>query len=129
MGVPTSEVSYTSATTGRGDHEVHKGNVVALGGGKNINRLLSHKIMTIPLVILRKFRVSDQYRPYEKRPHWCCRYLGTFQWNLLPPSSGYLRMDAECVISVGKCLEVCMTFRRRNRNSSKSPVSNDGRKC
>jgi hypothetical protein len=33
MGVPTLEVGYTSATTGRGDHEVHKGQVVALGGG------------------------------------------------------------------------------------------------
>jgi hypothetical protein len=31
MGIPTSEVGYTSATTGRGDHEVHKGHVVALG--------------------------------------------------------------------------------------------------
>jgi hypothetical protein len=31
MGVPTSGVGYTSATTGRGDHEVHKGHVVALG--------------------------------------------------------------------------------------------------
>jgi hypothetical protein len=30
MGVPTSEVGYISATTGRGDHEVHKGHVVAL---------------------------------------------------------------------------------------------------
>jgi hypothetical protein len=30
MGVPTSEVGYTSATTGRGDHEVHKGHVMAL---------------------------------------------------------------------------------------------------
>jgi hypothetical protein len=30
MGVPTSEVGYTSAATGRGDHEVHKGHVVAL---------------------------------------------------------------------------------------------------
>jgi hypothetical protein len=30
MGVPTSEVSYTSATTGRGDHKFHKGHVVAL---------------------------------------------------------------------------------------------------
>jgi hypothetical protein len=29
MGVPTLEVSYTSATTGRGDHEVHKGHVAA----------------------------------------------------------------------------------------------------
>jgi hypothetical protein len=30
MGVPSLEVSYTSATTGRGDHKVHKGHVVAL---------------------------------------------------------------------------------------------------
>jgi hypothetical protein len=30
MGVPASEVGYTSATTGRGNHEVHKGHVVAL---------------------------------------------------------------------------------------------------
>jgi hypothetical protein len=30
MGVPASEVGYTSATPGRGDHEVHKGHVVAL---------------------------------------------------------------------------------------------------
>jgi co-chaperonin GroES (HSP10) len=34
MGVPTSEVGYTSATTGRGYHEVHKGHVVALGEGE-----------------------------------------------------------------------------------------------
>jgi hypothetical protein len=30
MGVPTSEVGYTSATTGTGDHEVHKGHMVVL---------------------------------------------------------------------------------------------------
>jgi hypothetical protein len=30
MSVPTSEVGYTSVTTGRGDHEVHKGHMVAL---------------------------------------------------------------------------------------------------
>jgi hypothetical protein len=30
MGVPTLEVGYTSATTRRGVHEVHKGHVVAL---------------------------------------------------------------------------------------------------
>jgi hypothetical protein len=29
MGVPASEVGYTSATAGRGDHEVHKRHVVA----------------------------------------------------------------------------------------------------
>jgi hypothetical protein len=27
MGVPISDVGYTSAKTGRGDHEVHKGHV------------------------------------------------------------------------------------------------------
>jgi hypothetical protein len=30
MGVPISEVGYTSAATRRGDQEVHKGHVVAL---------------------------------------------------------------------------------------------------
>jgi hypothetical protein len=30
MGVPTLDVGYTSAKTGKGDHEVHKGQVVAL---------------------------------------------------------------------------------------------------
>jgi 5'(3')-deoxyribonucleotidase len=30
MDVPTSEVGYTSATSGRGHNEVHKGHVVAL---------------------------------------------------------------------------------------------------
>jgi hypothetical protein len=30
MGIPASEVGYTSATIGRWDHEVHKGHVVAL---------------------------------------------------------------------------------------------------
>jgi hypothetical protein len=31
MGVLSSEFGYTLATTGRGDHEVHKEHVVALG--------------------------------------------------------------------------------------------------
>jgi hypothetical protein len=35
MGVPTSEVGYTSATAENGDHEVHKGLVVALGKCNN----------------------------------------------------------------------------------------------
>jgi hypothetical protein len=42
MGVPTLEVGYTSATTGRGDHEVHKGHVVALE--KNIYNVYEPKI-------------------------------------------------------------------------------------
>jgi hypothetical protein len=39
MGIPTYEVGYTSATTRRGDHEVHKGHVVALG--INISAVIS----------------------------------------------------------------------------------------
>jgi hypothetical protein len=31
MGVATSEVGYTSATTGTGDHEVYEGLVMAMG--------------------------------------------------------------------------------------------------
>jgi hypothetical protein len=31
MGAPPPDVGYTSATTWRGDHEVHKGYVVAFG--------------------------------------------------------------------------------------------------
>jgi inosine-uridine nucleoside N-ribohydrolase len=38
MGVPISEVDYTSATTGRGDHEVRKGHVVVLGVGKSLHK-------------------------------------------------------------------------------------------
>jgi len=34
MGVPTSEVGYTSAMPRREDHEVRKGHVEGIGGGK-----------------------------------------------------------------------------------------------
>jgi hypothetical protein len=44
MGVPTSEDGYTSATTGRGDHEVHKAHVVALGE-KNEVKVCWHVII------------------------------------------------------------------------------------
>jgi hypothetical protein len=41
MGVPSSEVCYILTTTRRGDHELHKGHVVALakkrGGGGGID--------------------------------------------------------------------------------------------
>jgi len=36
MGVPTSEVGYTSAMPRREDHEVRKGHVVALGEKRKI---------------------------------------------------------------------------------------------
>jgi hypothetical protein len=44
MGVLTSEVGYTSATTGRGDHEVHKGHVVALAQNIVIQRIIQRYI-------------------------------------------------------------------------------------
>jgi hypothetical protein len=37
MGVPNLEVSYTSATIERGDHEVHKGHVVGLEKKGKVN--------------------------------------------------------------------------------------------
>jgi len=52
MGVPTSEVGYTPAMPRREEREVHKGHVVALGGGVRYgkyvtsgaaNRRFSHK--------------------------------------------------------------------------------------
>jgi hypothetical protein len=46
MGVPTSEVGYTSATTGRGDHEVHKGHVVALDKKKYLKPCCSESGMS-----------------------------------------------------------------------------------
>jgi hypothetical protein len=39
MGVQTLEVGYSSTTTGRGDHEVRKVHVVALGGGGIVDRI------------------------------------------------------------------------------------------
>jgi hypothetical protein len=43
MGVPTSEVGYTAATTGRGDYEVHKGHVVALDSYFDLDMICSIK--------------------------------------------------------------------------------------
>jgi hypothetical protein len=49
MGVPTSELSYTSATkNGRGDDEVHKGHVVALEGGGDLSEKYSSQISSSP---------------------------------------------------------------------------------
>jgi hypothetical protein len=48
MGVPTLEVGYTSATTGRGDHEVHKGHVVALEKKFDDKLQSSKKLITNP---------------------------------------------------------------------------------
>jgi hypothetical protein len=42
MGAPTSEIGYTSATTGMGDHEVHKGHVVALEKRKEFSVFIKY---------------------------------------------------------------------------------------
>jgi hypothetical protein len=44
MGVPTTEVGFTSTTTGRGDHEFLKVHVVALGGGTYLNNAMISKL-------------------------------------------------------------------------------------
>jgi hypothetical protein len=44
MGIPTSEVSYTSATAGRGDHVVHKGHVV---GALENNKQHKYQLMAV----------------------------------------------------------------------------------
>jgi hypothetical protein len=53
VGVPTSEVGYTSATTGRGDHGVHKGHVVALK--KN------YENMVVKAVVLNLFSLLGSF--------------------------------------------------------------------
>jgi hypothetical protein len=53
MGVPTSEVGHTSATTGRGDHEVSKGHVVALEKNiKVLNVIRTNKMHTFYINVL-----------------------------------------------------------------------------
>jgi hypothetical protein len=52
MDVPTSEVGYTWATTGKKNHEVHKGHVVAL----------EEKILTSNSTVLRIAKRPDSYR-------------------------------------------------------------------
>jgi hypothetical protein len=65
MGIPTLEVGYTSATTGRGDHEVHKGHVVALErGGKfscqiNAVAMAIYQVKNRPVIILKSVPILD----------------------------------------------------------------------
>ena len=56
MGVQTSEVGFTPAMPRREDHEVHKGHVVALGGGNENfmkeQRLVSRAFMCVCVYFL-----------------------------------------------------------------------------
>jgi hypothetical protein len=54
MGVPTSEVGYTSATTRRGDHEVYKRHVVAL-------KKKSHNTFKLNYTVTVKFQCTNDF--------------------------------------------------------------------
>jgi hypothetical protein len=53
MGVPASEVGYTSAPTRRGDHEVHDGHVVALENNKQQQYI--YNVIKQPTNVLRRW--------------------------------------------------------------------------
>jgi hypothetical protein len=74
MGVPTSEIGYTSATAGRGDHEVHKGHVVALGKKKFIYEYVRitvvegrRKVFWLRDVASHRLLCSPAYLPVKER--------------------------------------------------------------
>jgi hypothetical protein len=71
MGVPTLEVGYTSATTGRGDHEVHKGHV-ALGKEKKNKFEKSGKFIVIGYDANGKIRLKTQYQECRDKGHNYC---------------------------------------------------------
>jgi hypothetical protein len=59
MGVPTSEVGYTSVTTGRGDNEVYKERVVALEK-KNISVLTESSLLYLTFFILGRVFITRE---------------------------------------------------------------------
>jgi hypothetical protein len=65
MGVPASEVDYTSATTGRGDHEVHKGHVVALAPKKFVSFVWLSEKMFYSYIINRLVFVTEMESVYS----------------------------------------------------------------
>jgi hypothetical protein len=59
MGVPAPKVGYTSATTGRGEHEVHDGHVVALDL-KSYTYLLTYSTEQSPSWEANRFAASQE---------------------------------------------------------------------
>jgi hypothetical protein len=58
MGVLASEVGYTSATAGRGEHEVHKGHVMALGRKVFISIPINANVSSIKFILKLLLHVS-----------------------------------------------------------------------
>jgi hypothetical protein len=86
MGVPTSEVVYTSATTGRGVHEVLKGHVVALEEDF--------------------CRIND-----EHHCHYCYNTTGSNRSNklrayTLQPTLSYVGSTAQCYLGGGDMIDM-----------------------
>jgi hypothetical protein len=80
MGFPTSEVGYTSATTGRGYHEVHKGHVVVLEEEENIRPIFSDQAVR-PIGCLQTSVTNYQHtlrnepKNSESLANYCYLYL------------------------------------------------------
>jgi hypothetical protein len=86
MGVPTSEVGYTSATTGRGDHEVHKGHVVVLG--KSNKQQPSTNVPHIPDHIPSNRKLENGHLEYST--HLCSTELDNLWCSTLQKQYGVL---------------------------------------
>jgi hypothetical protein len=67
MGVPTTAVSYTSATTGRGYHEVYKGHVVALGRTLKKARQSGHTAHLVETEIIRSILAESLERRTDNK--------------------------------------------------------------
>jgi hypothetical protein len=67
MGVPTSEFGYTSVTTRKEDHEVHKGHVVALGGLLyHMEKAVKCSVYWRIIMILSKFHVGSTFTCFKE---------------------------------------------------------------
>jgi hypothetical protein len=89
MGISTSEVGYNPAMPRREDHEVHKGHVVALGGGTYHLLLSLPGVVTLPhfntlkaelnpichlLSLLGAYHILHVSRIRVKDLHFYCRH-------------------------------------------------------
>jgi hypothetical protein len=94
MGIPTLEVGYTSATTGRGDHEVHKGHVVRKKRRK--------KILRTAIVFIGFFRsqsgermAGHQFPPSQFLVLTCYVHSNSEAQFFSPPVGHFTRLECE----------------------------------
>jgi hypothetical protein len=92
MGIPTSEVGSTLATTGRGDHEVHNGHVVALEK-KYIVRIVKWRLVCAGHEARMRERMSAQ-KKIDGETHW-------------NSESSYVRTVVSECVCVRACMCVC----------------------